>query len=143
MDGLYKPWDRDDRIAEQICEIAGVDSYRTEGFVLEGGSFHVDGEGTILTTEMCLLSKGRNPEMTKEQIEKKLCDYLNAEKVIWLKDGIDPEETNGHIDDVACFTAPGEVACIFTRKMRTTPSIRRLRRLTVFFLRLQTRRDGN
>ena len=52
--------------------------------------------------------------MTKEQIERKLCDYLNAGKVIWLKDGIDPEETNGHVDDVACFTAPGEVACIYT-----------------------------
>lgn len=114
VDGLYKPWDKDDRIAEQICEIVGADSYRTEGFVLEGGSFHVDGEGTVLTTEMCLLSRGRNPKMTKEQIEKKLCDYLNAEKVIWLKDGIDPEETNGHVDDVACFTAPGEVACIYT-----------------------------
>ena len=52
--------------------------------------------------------------MTREEIEKKLCDYLNCEKVLWLKDGIDPEETNGHIDDVACFVAPGEVACIYT-----------------------------
>ncbi|MBO5057579.1 MAG: agmatine deiminase [Lachnospiraceae bacterium] len=114
LDGLYKPWDKDDKIARQICEIAGADFYRTEGFVLEGGSFHVDGEGTVMVTEMCLLSKGRNPEMSKEEIEKKLCDYLNCEKVIWLKDGIDPEETNGHIDDVACFTAPGEAACIYT-----------------------------
>ena len=58
-DGLYFPWDRDDQVAQKICEMADVDSYRTEGFVLEGGSIHVDGEGTLLTTEMCLLSAGR------------------------------------------------------------------------------------
>ena len=63
---------------------------------------------------MCLLSEGRNPHMTKEEIEQKLGDYLSIDKVIWIKDGIDPEETNGHIDDVACFVKPGEVACIWT-----------------------------
>lgn len=114
VDGLYFPWDQDDLVARKICELEKVDSYRTEGFVLEGGSFHVDGEGTVLTTEMCLLSEGRNPHMTKEEIEQKLCEHLNCEKVLWLKDGIDPEETNGHIDDVACFVRPGEVACIYT-----------------------------
>lgn len=113
-DGLYFPWDADDTIAQKVCEIENVDSYRTEGFVLEGGSFHVDGRGTVLTTEMCLLSPGRNPQLTKEQIEKKLCDYLGAEKVIWLTDGIDPDETDGHVDDVACFTAPGEIALAWT-----------------------------
>ena len=81
---------------------------------MEGGSFHVDGEGTVLTTEMCLLSEGRNPHLDREGIEEMLKDYLDAEKVIWLKDGIDPEETNGHVDDVACFIRPGEVACIWT-----------------------------
>ena len=114
VDGLYFPWDKDDQIARKICEIADVDSYRTEGFVLEGGSIHVDGEGTVLTTEMCLLSEGRNPDKSKEEIEQMICDYLGCEKVLWIKDGIDPDETNGHIDDVACFIAPGEVACIWT-----------------------------
>ncbi len=113
VDGLYFPWDKDDALAQKICELVGADSYRTEGFVLEGGSFHVDGAGTILTTEMCLLSEGRNSHMNKWEIEKKLKEYLNANKVIWLKMGIDPEETNGHIDDVACFIAPGEVVCIY------------------------------
>ena len=61
-------------------EIEHVDSYRTDDFVLEGGSFHVDGQGTVLTTEMCLLSEGRNPQLSKEAIEQKLCDYLNVEK---------------------------------------------------------------
>lgn len=59
----------------------------------------MDGEGTVLTTEMCLLSEGRNPHMTKEEIEEKLCDYLNCEKVFWLGNGIDPEETNRKCDD--------------------------------------------
>ena len=113
-DGLYFPWDQDDLVARKICELEGVDSYRTDGFVLEGGSIHVDGQGTVLTTEMCLLSPGRNPELSRRDIEEKLCDYLGCEKVIWLRDGIDPDETNGHIDDVACFVAPGEVACIWT-----------------------------
>ena len=114
VDGLYDPWDEDDRAAGRICEMAGIDRYRTEGFVLEGGSFHVDGEGTVLTTSMCLLSKGRNPGMSKSEIEEKLKDYLGCEKVLWLKDGIDPEETNGHVDDIACFVRPGEAACIYT-----------------------------
>lgn len=115
VDGLYFPWDLDHMIGEKICEIQQIDRYELEDFILEGGSFHVDGEGTILTTEMCLLSKGRNPSMTKEEIEQMLLEYLNGEKVLWLKNGIDPEETNGHVDDVACFVAPGEVACIYTQ----------------------------
>ena len=114
VDGLYFPWDQDDMIAQKVCELERVDSYKTAGFVLEGGSIHVDGEGTVMTTEMCLLSEGRNPHMSKQEIEDMLKEYLHCEKVIWLKDGIDPEETNGHIDDVACFVAPGEAACIWT-----------------------------
>lgn len=114
FDGLYFPWDQDDLIARKICDMERIDTYRTEDFVLEGGSIHVDGEGTVMTTEMCLLSPGRNPHMSREQIENRLKDHLNIEKVIWVKDGIDPEETNGHIDDVACFVRPGEVACIWT-----------------------------
>lgn len=114
VDGLYFPWDQDDLVAQKVCELERVASYRTTGFVLEGGSIHVDGEGTVLTTEMCLLSEGRNPQLSKTEIEQKLCDFLNCEKVLWLGDGIDPEETNGHVDDVACFVRPGEVACIYT-----------------------------
>ena len=114
VDGLYFPWANDNAIAQKICEIEGIDTYRTPGFVLEGGSIHVDGEGTLLTTEMCLLSEGRNPHMTREEIEEQLKEYLNLEKIIWIRDGIDPEETNGHVDDVACFVKPGEVACIWT-----------------------------
>ena len=114
VDGLYFPWDQDDLVAQKVCEMQEIDSYRTSDFVLEGGSFHVDGEGTVVTTEMCLLSEGRNPHMTKEEIENKLKDYLNCDKVIWIKNGIDPDETNGHVDDVMQYVKPGEVACIWT-----------------------------
>lgn len=82
VDGLYFPWDLDDQVAQKVCEIERVDSYRTDGFVLEGGSIHVDGEGTVLTTEMCLLSEGRNPDMDRGAIERMLCDYLGCEKVL-------------------------------------------------------------
>ena len=112
--GLYFPWDKDEQIALKMAEMSGCRRYRPESVILEGGSIHVDGEGTVLTTEMCLLSEGRNPDMDRGAIERMLCDYLGCEKVLWLRDGIDPEETNGHIDDVACFIRPGEVACIWT-----------------------------
>lgn len=121
IDGLYFPWHEDELIARKVCEIANVDTYKPKNtvvgekdFILEGGSIHVDGEGTCIVTEMCLLHESRNPEMSKEQIEEKLKEYLNVEKVLWVKDGIDPHETNGHIDDVACFVRPGEVMCIYT-----------------------------
>lgn len=112
-DGLYDPWDQDDHVAAAVCGRVGADRYRAD-FVLEGGSIHTDGQGTILTTEMCLLSPGRNPAMSREEIEQALKDYLGGRKVIWIPDGIDPDETNGHVDDVCCFTAPGHVACIYT-----------------------------
>ncbi len=117
-DGLYFPWDQDDLVARKICELEHADSYRTEDFVLEGGSIHVDGEGTVMTTEMCLLSAGRNPSMSKKQIGKKLKNYLNCDKVLWIPNGIDKKETNGHVDDIACFIRPGEAACIYTENKK-------------------------
>ena len=107
-DGLYFPWDKDQMVPAKVAELERVDRYRAP-LVMEGGSFHVDGEGTVLTTEECLLSPGRNPDLTRVRIEDHLRDYLNVEKVVWLAKGIDPEETNGHVDDVACFVAPGVV----------------------------------
>lgn len=117
-DGLYFPWDQDDLVARKICELEHADFYRTEDFVLEGGSIHVDGEGTVMTTEMCLLSAGRNPSMSKKQIGKKLKNYLNCDKVLWIPNGIDKKETNGHVDDIACFIRPGEAACIYTENKK-------------------------
>ncbi len=107
-DGLYFPWDKDQMVPLKVAELERVDRYRAP-LVMEGGSIHVDGEGTVITTEECLLSPGRNPDLSREQIEEHLRDYLNVEKVIWLAKGIDPDETNGHVDDVACFVRPGVV----------------------------------
>ena len=113
VDGLYFPWDKDELVPRKMAEIEGVDRYRAP-LVMEGGSFHTDGEGTLITTEECLLSEGRNPDLSREQIEEHLADYLGIQKVIWLKRGIDPDETNGHVDDVACFVRPGVVLAGWT-----------------------------
>ncbi|MBP5596868.1 MAG: agmatine deiminase [Pseudobutyrivibrio sp.] len=114
FDGLYASWERDDRAASAICQALDVDVYDAHPFVLEGGSIHSDGEGTIFVTEACLLSKGRNPKMTKEEITEKLCEYLGATKVIWLPSGIYNDETNEHVDNVCAFTGPAEVVLAWT-----------------------------
>ena len=112
-DGLYFPWDQDDLIPLKVAELERVDRYKAP-VVMEGGSFHVDGQGTLLTTEECLLSPGRNPGLGREEIEANLREYLGVEKIIWLARGIDPDETNGHVDDVACFVKPGVVLAAVT-----------------------------
>lgn len=114
VDGLYFPWDKDDRIAVKMAELEGVDRYRLNDFTLEGGSIHVDGEGTLITTEECLLSEGRNPQLSKEQIEEILKKYLNLDKVIWLHKGIYLDETNGHVDNICNFVEPGHVVLAWT-----------------------------
>jgi agmatine deiminase len=111
--GLYFPWDRDDRVAAKVLEVEGDDRYRAP-IVLEGGAIHVDGEGTVLTTEECLLNPNRNPELSREQIERVLLDYLGAEKVIWLGAGVFEDETDGHVDNLACFARPGVVLLTWT-----------------------------
>lgn len=108
-DGLYASWKNDDKIPYQLCKIKGIDLYNAHPFVLEGGSIHTDGEGTLITTEECLLSPGRNPQLSKGEIEEKLKAYLGVSKIIWLPKGIYNDETNGHIDNICAFTAPSEV----------------------------------
>jgi agmatine deiminase len=112
--GLYFPWDKDDQVAQKVLNVEGLPRYRTEGFVLEGGAIHTDGEGTLLTTAECLLNKNRNPHLNKSQIEQKLSDYLGIDKVIWLEDGIFNDETDGHVDNMCCFVRPGEVLLAWT-----------------------------
>ena len=113
-DGLYQDWQKDDKVAEEFCKQTGYDYYDAAPFVLEGGSIHSDGQGTVIATEACLLSKGRNPELTKEQIEAKLQEYLGAEKIIWLPNGIYQDETNEHVANVCAFTKTGEVVLAWT-----------------------------
>lgn len=114
VDGLYADWELDDQAAEKFCQEMGIPCYNAHPFVLEGGSIHTDGEGTVIVTEACLLSKGRNPELTREEISENLCGWLGAEKVIWLPHGIYNDETNEHVDNVCAFTGPGEVVLAWT-----------------------------
>lgn len=111
--GLYAPWDRDERAAAKVLEIEGADRYRAP-LVLEGGSIHIDGEGTVLSTEECLLNPNRNPALSREEIERALFDYLGAEKVLWLGRGVFEDETDGHVDNIACFARPGVVLLTWT-----------------------------
>jgi agmatine deiminase len=111
--GLYHPWDRDEDAARRVLELEGAPRYRAD-FVLEGGSIHVDGEGTVLVTEECLLNPNRNPALSRDDIERRLRDYLGADEVIWLGHGLWNDETDGHIDNLACFVRPGVVLLSWT-----------------------------
>ncbi len=110
--GLYSPWDRDDEVAGRVLAIEGSDRYRAP-LVNEGGAVHVDGEGTALVTEECLLNPNRNPSLERTEIEAYLEQYLGVRKVIWLGKGVVNDETDGHIDELACFVRPGEICLTF------------------------------
>ncbi|MCB0197268.1 MAG: agmatine deiminase [Anaerolineae bacterium] len=111
--GIYFPWDQDDLVAQKVIEIEKTDRYKAP-FVLEGGAIHVDGQGTLITTEECLLNANRNPHLFKAQIEQYLKDYLNVEMIIWLGRGVYHDETDGHVDNLCCFIRPGSVALTWT-----------------------------
>lgn len=114
VDGLYSNYKDDDAFAHFVDRKLKIQEYRLEAFILEGGSIHVDGEGTCIVTKACLLSKGRNPTMSQNEIEEMLKTYLNVSKVIWLEHGIYNDETNEHVDNMACFIKPGVVALAWT-----------------------------
>lgn len=111
--GLYFPWDLDDLVARKVADIERVDRYKAP-LVLEGGSIHVDGQGTLLTTRECLLNPNRNPNLNQSQIESYLADYLGIDKFIWLNRGVYNDETNGHVDNICTFIRPGVVALTWT-----------------------------
>jgi agmatine deiminase len=96
------------RFALERLELPCIDA----PLVLEGGAIHVDGEGTVLTTEQCLLHPNRNPKMSKNEIEQQVLSHLGASKMIWLKEGLKDDDTDGHIDEIACFIRPGLVLAL-------------------------------
>ena len=105
---LYFPWDLDDAVAAKVLQIERARRYRAPR-VVEGGAIHVDGEGTVLVTEACLLAEDRNPGATRQEMERVLKDYLGAAHVLWLGAGVPGDETGGHVDNLACFVRPGMV----------------------------------
>lgn len=108
---LYKDHQRDAALAEGLLERLGMRRYEAP-LVLEGGSIHVDGEGTLLTTEQCLLNPNRNPGLDRRQIEERLAHHLGVRKIVWLGDGLEDDETDGHVDNLACFASPGVVLAL-------------------------------
>jgi agmatine deiminase len=106
--GVYRDHRLDDLVARKVLELSHAARYAAP-FINEGGAIHVDGQGTVMVTEQCLLSRNRNPTLTRDRIETLLRRYLNVECVIWLGEGVVNDETSGHIDNLACFARPGEV----------------------------------
>ena len=115
--GLYFPWDQDDLVARKVLESERLDRYRAP-LVNEGGAIHVDGQGTALVTEECLLNPNRNPRFERTDIERHLREYLGARQIIWLGKGVVNDETSGHIDNLACFVRPGVVCLTWTDRRR-------------------------
>jgi agmatine deiminase len=106
--GKFPPFDRDAAVAGRVLDHLGLRSFKAP-FVLEGGSIHVDGEGTLITTEQCLLNPNRNPSLSRAEIEENLRDWLGVRRVIWLGRGLENDHTDGHVDDITCFVRPGTV----------------------------------
>jgi agmatine deiminase len=106
--GKHQPWDKDDTLAGGLLDRLGLPWYRSS-LTLEGGAFHVDGEGTLLTTETCVLNPNRNLGWSKKEAEAELKQALGVEKIIWLPGDPGELETDGHVDGLACFVRPGVV----------------------------------
>jgi len=106
----YESYMRDDSVAREIAGLLGVPVF-DQGIVLEGGSIDVNGCGTCLTTEQCLLNPNRNPHLGRSEIEKILGEVLGVDHSIWLGEGIVGDDTDGHIDDIARFVNPNTIVC--------------------------------
>ncbi|OHD05338.1 MAG: agmatine deiminase [Spirochaetes bacterium GWD1_27_9] len=117
----YKPYDKDKLVAKKIIYYLNIPCFEAP-IVLEGGAIHTNGNGTLLTTEQCLLNKNRNPDLSKDQIFRFLKRYLGIQKIIWLKNGLYGDETDGHIDNIACFTSETEILIQVCENDETDPN---------------------
>lgn len=107
----YAPWDDDDIIPTKIAKHIGV-PFIKRNMVLEGGSIDVNGQGTLLTTQQCLLNPNRNPRLSQSQIEKNLKNFLGVSNILWIGEGIEGDDTDGHVDDIARFINPTTVITV-------------------------------
>ena len=103
------PFDEDNAVPPAVAKALGLPVFNFEHFILEGGSIDTNGQGTLLTTESCLLNPNRNPTLDRTAIEKKLRDKLGVKKILWLGDGIEGDDTDGHVDDITRFIGPSTV----------------------------------
>jgi agmatine deiminase len=110
--GKYESFLGDTNIPEMINKMMKL-PYFKPGIILEGGSIDVNGKGTLITTEQCLLNKNRNKQLSKHEIEQYLKDYLGIKHIVWLKSGIVGDDTDGHVDDIARFVNPTTVLCAY------------------------------
>ena len=110
--GKFPPWDDDATIAGRLCDHLGRPWERSP-MILEGGAIAVDGAGTLVTTEECLLNPNRNPGWPRERIEAELRARLGVERVVWIPHGLaEDRDTDGHVDLIAAFAAPGVIALL-------------------------------
>jgi agmatine deiminase len=134
----YRAYEDDDRVARDMATLLQVPVFN-HSVVLEGGSIEVNGAGTCLTTEQCLLNRNRNPDMSRGEIEQFLKDALGVSHLIWLGEGIIGDDTDGHIDDIARFINPTTVVCV----LETNSNDENYAPLRENYERLQGARDQN
>ena len=132
----YPPYDLDDVIPTRVGAEFGLPVFHP-GIVMEGGSIELNGAGTLLTTEACLLNPNRNPHLTRDQIEQYLAGYLGVRHFLWLGDGIVGDDTDGHVDDLTRFTDPGTVVTV----VEADPADENHRPLAENLARLHTMKD--
>jgi agmatine deiminase len=129
--GKYPPYDLDQQVARQMAAALGVPRFESK-IILEGGSVDVNGEGVLLTTEQCLLNPNRNPALSRAEIEIVLRGAFGVAQILWLGDGIEGDDTDGHIDDLTRFSAPDTVVTVMepnTRDPNHAPLAANRRRL--------------
>jgi agmatine deiminase len=134
--GKYPPWDRDDAVARRVAELLGVPVFSPD-VVMEGGALDVNGCGTLLTTESCLLNPNRNPTLSRADIERVLGDHLGVTHVVWLGDGIAGDDTDGHVDDLTRFVDARTVVTV----VEDDPADENYRPLQENLARLRAARD--
>ena len=134
--GKYPPFDKDDDVPKHVASLRRCPLF-TPPMVLEGGSIDVNGQGSLLTTEACLLNPNRNPNLSRAEIEQYLRDYLGVRSILWLGEGIVGDDTDGHVDDLARFINPSTIAAI----VEEDPEDENYELLADNWKRLQTLRD--
>jgi agmatine deiminase len=141
--GKYPPCDLDEVAPTRVAETLDLPVFYPK-MILEGGSIEVNGAGALLTTEGCLLNKNRNPDLSREEIEKRLRDYLGVREILWLGEGTEGDDTDGHIDNLARFVSERNVVAMVERDRSSVnyeplqENLRRLREMKVDIVELPT-----